>query len=110
MESVKYISEEDFHEINRRSKVSKGDILFAMIGTVGNPVIIGDDTDFAIKNLALFKNTFNLNSDYLKFMVAALSKNDIRTEFRRGSKIRIFKVFKGASRSSSTFGRAGTNC
>ena len=65
MESVKYISEEDFHEINRRSKVSKGDILFAMIGTVGNPVIIGDDTDFAIKNLALFKNTFNLNSDYL---------------------------------------------
>ena len=65
LESVKYISEEDFHEINRRSKVSKGDILFAMIGTVGNPVIIGDDTDFAIKNLALFKNTFNLNSDYL---------------------------------------------
>lgn len=65
LESVKYISAEDFHEINRRSKVSKGDILFAMIGTVGNPVIIGDDTDFAIKNLALFKNTFNLNSDYL---------------------------------------------
>ena len=51
MESVKYISEEDFHEINRRSKVSKGDILFAMIGTVGNPVIIGDDTDALMLDL-----------------------------------------------------------
>jgi len=55
MGNVKYISHEDFRHISKRSGVDKGDILFAMIGTIGNPIIIEKEPDFAIKNVALFK-------------------------------------------------------
>ena len=39
-----------------RSKVDIGDILFAMIGTIGNPVGVTEKPNYAIKNVALFKN------------------------------------------------------
>ncbi|MGV6827322.1 MAG: restriction endonuclease subunit S [bacterium] len=55
LKNVKFISEEDFQQISKRSGVDKGDILFAMIGTIGNPIIIEDEPSFAIKNVALFK-------------------------------------------------------
>lgn len=54
-ENVKYISLEDHEEISKRSKVDDGDILFAMIGSIGNPVIVKKKMDFSIKNVALFK-------------------------------------------------------
>ena len=54
-EDVKYISEEDHQKIRERSKVDIGDILFAMIGSIGNPVIVDSDAEFSIKNMALFK-------------------------------------------------------
>ena len=54
MADVSFLTDEDFNEINKRSKVSIGDILFGMIGTIGNPVIVDRD-DFAIKNVALIK-------------------------------------------------------
>lgn len=54
-ENVKYISITDHNEISKRSGVDTGDILFAMIGSIGNPVVIGDETNFSIKNVALFK-------------------------------------------------------
>ena len=54
MTDVSFLTDEDFNEINKRSKVSIGDILFGMIGTIGNPVIV-DRADFAIKNVALIK-------------------------------------------------------
>ena len=45
-----------FHrQISARSRVDRGDILFAMIGSIGNPVIVDTDREFSIKNLALFK-------------------------------------------------------
>lgn len=54
------ISENDFVEINKRSKVDQVDIIFGMIGTVGNPQIVTQEpVEFAIKNVGLFK----LNGD-----------------------------------------------
>ena len=38
-DDVNYITEEDYNNINKRSKVDNGDILMPMIGTIGNPVI-----------------------------------------------------------------------
>jgi type I restriction enzyme, S subunit len=55
LENVKYISQKDHEKIVERSKVDKGDILFAMIGSIGNPVIVDSDVEFSIKNVALFK-------------------------------------------------------
>jgi type I restriction enzyme S subunit len=52
---VKLISEEDYIKINERSKVERNDILFAMIGSIGNPVLVDIDPEFSIKNVALFK-------------------------------------------------------
>ena len=66
-DKVNYISEEDYININKRSKVDKGDVLFAMIGTIGNPVVVLENPNFAIKNVALFKVPKNQNSNYLKF-------------------------------------------
>ena len=55
-EDVNFISKKDFDFINKRSNVDSGDILFGMIGTIGNPVIVGENSDFAIKNVALIKD------------------------------------------------------
>ena len=50
------ISAEDHFEIAKRSRVEKFDILFSMIGgNIGNQVIVEDDREFSIKNVALFK-------------------------------------------------------
>ena len=65
--NVKYISEEDAFGINERSGVNVGDILFAMIGTIGNPSMVTEDILISIKNVALFKFSFsdNLNNYFI---------------------------------------------
>lgn len=55
LSEVNYIAEKDYENINRRSKVDKGDILMPMIGTIGNPVLVEEEPAFAIKNVALIK-------------------------------------------------------
>lgn len=54
--TAKLISHEDSIAINIRSGVDDGDILFAMIGTIGNPVLVKKEREFSIKNMALFKS------------------------------------------------------
>ena len=54
--SARQISANDHFEIVKRSKVDKLDILFSMIGgNIGNQVIVEEERDFSIKNVALFK-------------------------------------------------------
>ena len=67
LENTKLISRQDANKINIRSKVDPGDILFAMIGSIGNPVLIEHKQEFCIKNVALFKNINNLMC--MKFML-----------------------------------------
>lgn len=57
--NVKYITQEDADKINARSMVDDNDILFAMIGSIGNPVLVKKDREFCIKNMALFKRFSN---------------------------------------------------
>ena len=54
-DDIKFISEQDHRQISERSLVERGDILLAMIGSIGNPVIVNTDCAFSIKNVALFK-------------------------------------------------------
>lgn len=63
---IQYISKNDYDKINERSKVDKNDILFSMIGTIGKSVLVLQEPNFAIKNVALFKNTNKCNQIYLK--------------------------------------------
>jgi type I restriction enzyme S subunit len=54
------ISEEDYTNINKRSKVNTGDILFSMIGNIGTVYKVEEKTiDFVIKNVALYKTSEN---------------------------------------------------
>lgn len=68
LNEVNYISKEDFDIINKRSKVSKGDILMGMIGTIGNLAIV-DREDFAIKNVALIKEKSDLKNNFLIYLL-----------------------------------------
>ena len=65
-ETTKFISIENAQNINKRSAVDNRDILFAMIGTIGNPVLVKKDREFSIKNMALFKaiNQNMINMEY----------------------------------------------
>lgn len=67
--NIKYISNADAQKINERSKVNVNDILFAMIGTIGNPVLVKDNTEFAIKNVALLKKMNNLNMKFITYYI-----------------------------------------
>lgn len=77
-DEIQYISDEDFNEINKRSKVDKNDILFGMIGTIGNIALIRENPDFAIKNVALIKDIKKINYLYL---YQYLQSNNIAKQF-----------------------------
>ena len=65
-----FISEQDFNEINKRSKVDPGDILFGMIGTIANPAIV-EHTGFAIKNVALIKEGNIINNRFIYHLLSS---------------------------------------
>jgi len=82
--TCKLISEDDFNAINERSKVDKDDILFAMIGTVGNPVLYRGDAKFSIKNMALFKHIGSyLNMEYV-YWYLNLAQEDMKKKASGG--------------------------
>ena len=64
-DDVKYVTDADYEEINKRSKVDVHDILMGMIGTIGNLALIRKEPDFAIKNVALIKYTGDVDYQYL---------------------------------------------
>ncbi len=100
-DDIKFISELDYININKRSKVNVGDVLFAMIGTIGNPVVVEDKPDYAIKNVALFKVGNNQNSYFLKYFLDSKQTKDIMMKDANGTTqkfvglgyLRSFKIF-----------------
>ena len=64
LNDVSLISESDYIEINKRSKVEAGDILLGLIGTIGKPVLVEID-GFAIKNVGLIKNGGQIQNQFL---------------------------------------------
>lgn len=83
LSKVSFIKEEDYHKINKRSKVDVGDLLFAMIGTIGNPVVVIEDPKFAIKNVAIFKGNPKYDMNFLSYF---LRSPKIREKFAREAK------------------------
>ena len=76
--SCYYISEKDYNKINERSKVDKWDVLMTMIGTVGRLLLVKDEPEYAIKNMALFKVG---NEDRAKWLYYYLSTSAIQSYF-----------------------------
>ena len=76
LSKTQYISESDYIEICKRSKVDIGDILFSMIGgNIGSQILISMENYFemAIKNVALFKQfpSKSVDSKYLSVFLEA---------------------------------------
>ncbi|WP_164489641.1 restriction endonuclease subunit S [Rummeliibacillus sp. TYF005] len=78
---VNYISNDDHINFSRRSFVENGDILFGMIGTVGNPVIVDLPFEISIKNVALIK--FKSSTMNNKYILEYLNSGYITKQFRR---------------------------
>lgn len=72
-----FISEADFRKANERSRVEYGDILFSMIGTIGNISFITEqEIDFAIKNVGLFRTS--QNPDIRHFILSYLKSEIVK--------------------------------
>lgn len=67
LSSAYLISEQDYVEVNRRSKVHKWDVLYSMIGTVGESCLVTNEPEFAIKNVGLFKNKSESHGKWLNY-------------------------------------------
>ena len=66
-EDAYLISELDFCRINERSRVDQWDVLITMIGTVGEPCLVREKPDFAIKNIGLFKSRSEWDGKWLYY-------------------------------------------
>lgn len=74
--NINYITKEDYDAINKRSKVDDGDIIMAMIGTIGKPIIVKkEDYKFCIKNVALIKfcKESRVNNVYIQALLNSSS-------------------------------------
>ena len=72
LETANLISEQDFADINRRSKVDQWDVLFSMIGTVGEVCLVrAEEPPFAIKNIGLFKVGDELKAKWLYYWLCS---------------------------------------
>lgn len=108
---ISFISEVDYISINKRSKVETGDIIFGMIGTIGNPVLLKID-GFAIKNVALLKkggfidNSFLIqllqSSSFIKYI--SLENAGGTQKFLGLSQIRNFQLFSPSLPEQTTIG------
>lgn len=75
--SANLISEEDYININKRSQVDTGDILFSMIGSIGEIYKVDEETiNFAIKNVALYKSS--KKPEYMNFIYTYLKSYDMQ--------------------------------
>lgn len=83
-----FISRQDFDAINQRSKVDIWDLLFTMIGTVGEVGIIEEEPDFAIKNVGLIKTGDELLSRFLRYyLTTSAVKKYVRNNKSKGSQL-----------------------
>ncbi|ODR85647.1 restriction endonuclease subunit S [Shewanella xiamenensis] len=63
------ISEQDFNEINKRSKVEQWDVIISMIGAYCGFCFVesNEDIDYAVKNVGLFKAGSEVNAKWLYY-------------------------------------------
>ena len=73
LENCYNISEEDFEQINKRSRVYEWDILMSMIGTVGEICLLKDEPDYAIKNVGVFRAKNESDAKWLYYYLTSPS-------------------------------------
>ncbi len=79
------ISNDDFEAINKRSKVDRWDVLISMIGTVGEPCLVREEPEFAIKNIGLFKTKGDLDGKWLYYYLTSPNAQALIRQNSRGT-------------------------
>ena len=95
---VKLISAHDHEQISVRSKVDRNDILFAMIGSIGNPVLVNTDVEFSVKNVALFKY-YAVSLSCPQYLLLVLKSESVGIKARAAGGVQSF-ISLGQLRSS----------
>jgi len=86
LESAYFISLDDFHIINKRSKVDQWDLLLTMIGTVGEVCLVDQPKpDFAIKNVGLLKCGDELRGKWLYYFLRSPQGQGLIEQRKKGS-------------------------
>jgi len=81
-----YISYEDYIDVIKRVKPKKDDVLFANIGSVGDVARVSNSTDFAIKNVALFRpDPKKIDIDYFYYFIKSNSFKAGLLNYQSGS-------------------------
>ena len=80
--SDKYISEETYKELYRRTPIEIGDIILSTVGSYGHPAIVKQDTKFLFqRHIAYLKLKKNLvNSTYIH---SAILSNHVKIQIER---------------------------
>ncbi len=92
--SAYLITNEDFDAVNKRSKVSKFDILISMIGTVGEIALVKEEPRFAIKNVGLIKTNNETLGKYLFYYLISPTGKNILSSFLTGSTQKFISLSK----------------
>ena len=86
LDNAYLISNEDFDEINRRSKVEQWDILLSMIGTVGEVCLVdAPEPDFAIKNVGLLKCGDKNRAKWLYYFLRSSAGRQLIEKRKKGT-------------------------
>lgn len=87
LKNAYFISEKDFNKVNERSKVEQWDVLFSMIGTIGETYIEKNcEIEYAIKNIGLFKmNNNELMGKWMYYYLNSKFAKEYIYTHKRGS-------------------------
>lgn len=70
----RYLKEEDYLRENKRTDVSKGDVLLTIVGTIGRTAVVNTDIKFTLqRSVAVLKPNIEILDSY--FLMYSLQKN-----------------------------------
>lgn len=84
-DSAYLISVEDHKKIMKRSGLRTGDIIFSNIGTVGSMCLVDYYREFSVKNVIIFKPENNIISNYLFYLLANPTSQEIFSSQTNGA-------------------------
>jgi len=87
-----FISPEEHQKVMKRSRPEKGDILFSNIGTLGSTVLVDQDFEFSIKNIALFKPKQIIYSGFLYLFFSSKEIFEILNKAASGTSQKFFSL------------------
>ncbi|MBA2864713.1 N-6 DNA methylase [Methanococcus maripaludis] len=101
LDTVRYISPEDFENENKRTDIKKGDVLLTIVGTIGRTLVVTDNhPKFTLqRSVSVLKPLNMLNSKYLSLIlrtdpIQEYLNNNARGVAQKGIYLKTLKELK----------------